>query len=105
MDVQLSSRSAARLIVTLVQEKLTPVAKAAARHERALARVFLAGVKRGQDAVPMEELIDVLSLGHPGTACAWCMKGSGGALCERHRREAVRLGVKMDATGRITRQR
>lgn len=69
MELQLTSRAVAALLVRTCST-LTPVAKAAARHERALARVFMRAVKEAQDAVPMQDLVDVLSLGHPGTGAS-----------------------------------
>lgn len=65
MQLQLSSRAVATLVHRLCAPKLTPVAKAAFKHERALARVFLNAIKQAQDAVPMSELEQALNV--PGT--------------------------------------
>lgn len=65
MEVQLSARSAATLVYRLCAPKLSPVAKAAHRHERALERVFLTAIREAQDAVPMSAL--ELTLNIPGT--------------------------------------
>lgn len=65
--LQLSSRAAATLVYRLCTPQLTPIAKAAFKHEKALQRAFLKAIKDAQDAMPMAELESVLSLGHPGT--------------------------------------
>lgn len=65
--ISIDTRTIARLITRLARKAETPVSKAAGRHESAMRRVFLNAVKDAQAAVPMTELIDVLSLGHSGT--------------------------------------
>jgi len=67
MELQLSPRAVATLVHRLCTPKLTPVAKAAHRHEAAMRRVFLNAVKEVQDAIPMDQLLEVLNLGIGGT--------------------------------------
>ncbi len=72
----------ARLTLAQPSKRLGPVAEAAARHEGKAKRLFVKAAKVAQDAVPFSELVDVLSLGHPGTGAplhvlepaivAWC---------------------------------
>lgn len=65
--ISVSPRVVARLVNRLCKPRLTPVAEAALSKERAFKRVFLAAVREAQDAIPMQDLVDVLSLGHWGT--------------------------------------
>lgn len=63
--VVVSPRILAGLLYRL--SALSPIAKAAARHEGEMARLLYRAFKDAQKQVSMEELTDVLSLGHPGT--------------------------------------
>lgn len=65
--LEISSRVAAALVLRLMKPRLSPVAEAAAKHERAVRRLIIDAVKKTRDAVPMGELESVLSLGHGGT--------------------------------------
>lgn len=73
MELQLSPHAAAVLLHRVAIERLSPVAKAAQRHERRMARHFLREVRRAQDAIPMRELEDALRL--PGTGAALYVLG------------------------------
>lgn len=66
-ELTISSHAAATLIARLSAKKLSPLAEAARRHERAFVRVFLDAIAEAQDAIVLQDLIGVLSLGHPGT--------------------------------------
>lgn len=67
MNIDLTRHEAATLLFRLASSRLSPVAESAAKHERSLRRLILDAVEQARAAVPMTELIDVLSLGHPGT--------------------------------------
>lgn len=64
---EISPEVVATLLARLCVDADSPVAKAATRHEAKVKRLFLRSVKQVQNAIPMEELEAVLSLGHPGT--------------------------------------
>jgi hypothetical protein len=64
--VDLSPRLAAGLLaLRLGERRLSPVARAARRHERAFQRWFRAAVRRAQEATNIAELVEALGL--PGT--------------------------------------
>lgn len=66
MQLEMTARSAATLIVRLSASKLSPVAKAAQKHEAGVERLTIAAVRAARSNVPMDALEDVLALGHTG---------------------------------------
>lgn len=66
--IQLSPRAAAVLLYRVTAPRLSPVVKAAERHERKLALLFLRSVREVQNAISMKGLLDALSV--PGTGSA-----------------------------------
>lgn len=83
MELQVSSRVAARLIVALTTPQLSPVAEAASKHEPKLRRLFIASARKMREQVPMRELEDVLSMGHGGTGAVEYVLGDVLKLWER----------------------
>lgn len=65
LELALSPRATATLLYRLAAPRLTPVAKAAKRHEKRMARLFLRAVRDAKQAVPMAELEQALQI--PGT--------------------------------------
>jgi hypothetical protein len=72
-ELQLSPHAASLLAHRLLATSLTPVAKAALRHERRLRRIFLRAIREARAAVPMRELEDALRV--PGTGAALYVMG------------------------------
>lgn len=80
-ELAVAPRVAATLVVRMARPRLTPVAKAAQRHERRLMRLFLRSVRSAQAAVPMAELEE--AVGVPGTgATLFVMQPALDALFE-----------------------
>ncbi len=69
MELQVSARVVAQLVSRLAKPRLTPIAEAAAKHEKRLAGVFTRSVKAARALVPMRDLEDVLGL-HGGWGSA-----------------------------------
>lgn len=65
--LEISTRTAAALVLRLMKPRLTPLAEAASHHEASVRHLILSTMREAQDRVPMGELQDVLSMGHPGT--------------------------------------
>ncbi len=66
MDLELSSHALAALVSRMAKTSLSPLAKSAAKHEPVVNRLLLDAIKVARVSVNMNELQDVLILGHPG---------------------------------------
>jgi len=66
-QLQIAPRTLAKVLVRICKSKSHPVAEAADRLVPRMKRTIIQSVQTIQDAVPMSDLEQVLSLGHPGT--------------------------------------